>query len=198
MLSQIDTILFPDECEILEVAKNRYVYPIHKNGSTSLHNSGFRKLAQSEIGKLDIIEVFVRDPIERYVSGVSKFINDSDFDYYTVLHFVENYLFLNNHYAPQFYWLLNLQRFTQAKMLLRPVSELCTVTKLHDNQSETNKLVSPTDKVEFYMKLDQVLVGELLGRTVTFKQIVQTIKHRYPEVYKEVVQRSIDLCNVLV
>ena len=198
MLSQIDTILFPDECEILEVAKNRYVYPIHKNGSTSLHNSGFRKLAQSEIGKLDIIEVFVRDPIERYVSGVSKFINDSDFDYYTVLHFVENYLFLNNHYAPQFYWLLNLQRFTQAKILLRPVSDLQTVTHLHDNQSEKNKLVTINDKVEFYMKLDQVLVGELLGRTVTFKQIVQTIKHRYPEVYKEVIQRSIDLCNVLV
>ena len=198
MLSQIDNILFPDRCEVLEVAPQRFVFPIHKNGSTSLHNSGFRVLEPDEVKQLEVVEVFVRDPIERYISGVSKFIDESGMDSFTVLHFVENYLFLNNHYAPQFYWLLNLQRFTQAKILLRPVSDLQTVTHLHDNQSEKNKLVTVNDKVEFYMKLDQVLVGELLGRTVTFKQIVQTIKHRYPESYKEVIQRSIDLCNVLV
>ena len=79
------------------------------------------------------------------------------------------------------------------------MSDLQTVTKLHDNQSQKNRLVSANeDKIQFYLKLDQVLVGELLGKTVTFKQIVQTVKHRYPEVYKEVIQRSIDLCNVLV
>ena len=114
------------------------------------------------------------------------------------MHFVDNYLFLNNHYAPQFYWLLNLQRFTDAKLILRPLDQLNTITKLHHNISDKNKLVRVSNKVQFYLKLDQVLVGELLGKTVTFKQIVQTIKHRYPEVYKEVIQRSIDLCNVLV
>jgi len=197
MLSQIDTILFPDSCEVLEVAPRRFVYPIHKNGSTSLHNSGFRKLELEEIKQLDIIEVFVRDPVERYVSGVTKFVEDTQLDDYTVLHFVENYLFLNNHYAPQFYWLLNLQRFTDAKLILRPLDQLNTITKLHHNVSNKNKLVSVSDKVEFYLQLDQVLVGELLNKTVTFKQIVQTVKHRYPQVYKEVVQRSKDLCSVL-
>ena len=198
MLSQIDTILFPDSCEVLEVAPRRFVYPIHKNGSTSLHNSGFRKLELEEIKQLDMIEVFVRDPVDRYVSGVTKFVEDTELDDYTVLHFVDNYLFLNNHYAPQFYWLLNLQRFTEAKLILRPLDQLNTITKLHHNISDKNKLVRVSNKVQFYLKLDQVLVGELLGKTVTFKQIVQTIKHRYPEVYKEVIQRSIDLCNVLV
>jgi len=198
MLSQIDTILFPDECIVLEATENRYVYPIHKNGSTSLHNSGFRKLSLDEIQNLTEIDVFVRDPASRYISGVSTFLDDLHFDHYTSLQFVENYLFLNNHYAPQFYWLLNLQRFTRAKLRLRPLSELGSITKLHDNQSVKNRLVSITDKVEFYLQLDQPLVGELLGRTVTFKQIVQTVKHRYPEAYKEIVQRSIDLCNVLV
>ena len=155
-------------------------------------------LSLDEIQQLDVIEVLVRNPTERYISGVSKFIEDTKLDDYTVLHFVENYLFLNNHYAPQLYWLLNLQRFTNAKMLLNPMSQLATITKLHDNTSSKNNLVSTNDKVEFYLQLDQVLIGELLGRTVTFKQVVQTVKHRYPEVYKEVIQRSIDLCNVLV
>ena len=53
MLSQIDTLLFPDECEVLEVDNNRYVFPIHKNGSTSLHKSGFRTLTLEEIKKLN-------------------------------------------------------------------------------------------------------------------------------------------------
>ena len=199
MLSQLDTILFPDSCEVLEVAPQRYVFPIFKNGSTSLRNSGFRSLDLEEIQHLKLVEVFVRNPFERFVSGVSKFIEDTNLDYYTVLHFTQNFLFLNSHYAPQFYWLLNLQRFTKAKILLRPIDELNTITKLYSNQSKKNKLIDiDNDKVQFYLKLDQVLVGELLGKTVTFKQIVQTVKHRYPEVYKEVIQRSIDLCNVLV
>ena len=77
MLSQIDTLLFPDECEVLEVDNNRYVFPIHKNGSTSLHNSGFRKLTLDEVRELSLVEVFVRDPIARYISGVTRFIDDT-------------------------------------------------------------------------------------------------------------------------
>ena len=63
------------------------------------------------------------------------------------------------------------------------MSQLATITKLHDNTSDKNNLVSTNDKVEFYLQLDQVLIGELLGRTVTFKQVVQTVKHRYPYDY---------------
>jgi hypothetical protein len=47
------------------------------------------------------------------------------------------------------------------------------------------------------LSIDRVLTEDLLGKTITFKFIIQTLKHRYPEVYKEIVQRSIDLCNVL-
>ena len=95
---------------------------------------------------------------------------------------------------------MNLRRFTTAKIKINHVSKLGEVTKYHENKSaDKDPLINSNNpKIQFYLKLDQVLVGELLGKTVTFKQIVQTIKHRYPEVYKEVIQRSIDLCNVLV
>ena len=203
MLSQIDNILFPDRCEVLEVTSQRFVFPIHKNGSTSLHKSRFRTLTLEEIKQLQVIEVFVRDPIERFDSGAQKFMDLmmlEGCELETTAYFIHNYLFLNNHYAPQFFWLLNLQRFTTAKIKLNHMSNLSEITKYHENKSaEKDPLInSDNPKIQFYYKLDQVLVGELLGRTVTFKQIVQTIKHRFPEAYKEIVQRSIDLCNVLV
>jgi hypothetical protein len=53
------------------------------------------------------------------------------------------------------------------------------------------------DKVHFYLEIDKVLVNNLLGQTVSFEEIVSTIKSEYPLVYKEVIQRSIDLCGVL-
>ena len=203
MLSQIDNILFPDRCEVLEVAPQRFVFPIHKNGSTSLHKSGFRTLTLEEIKNLTVVEAFVRDPIGRFESGAQKFMDDMllhGCELETTAYFIHKYLFLNNHYAPQFFWLMNLRRFTTAKIKINHVSELGEVTEYHENKSaDKDPLINSNNpKIQFYLKLDQVLVGELLGKTVTFKQIVQTVKHRYPEVYKEVIQRSIDLCNVLV
>jgi hypothetical protein len=219
MLSQIDNILFPDRCEVLEVAPQRFVFPIYKNGSRSLHNSGFRTLTLEEIKQLETVEVFVRDPIQRFESGVQKFMylmTQEGCDLETTAYFIHKYLFLNSHYAPQLFWLLNLQRFTTAKIKLNHISNLNEVTKLHHNKGwhrnttsdmtgltpscpagEDPLIHSDDPKIQFYYKLDQVLVGELLGRTVTFKQIVQTIRHRFPDTYKEVIQRSIDLCNVL-
>jgi hypothetical protein len=203
MLSQIDNILFPDRCEVLEVAPQRFVFPIYKNGSTSLHKSGFRTLTVEEIEQLKVVEVFVRDPIERFVSGAQKFMDEmllQGCELETTAHYINNYLFLNNHYAPQFFWLMNLQRFTQAKIKINHLNNLSEITKWHENRStDKDPLIDPNnEKVQFYFKLDQVLVGELLGKTVPFKMIVQTIKHRFPATYKEVIQRSIDLCNVLV
>ena len=202
MLSQIDNILFPDRCEVLEVAPQRFVFPIHKNGSTSLHKSRFRTLTLEEIKNLTVVEVFVRDPIGRFESGAQKFMDEmllEGCELETTAHFIHNYLFLNNHYAPQFFWLLNLQRFTTAKIKINHVSNLGDITKYHENKSaEKDPLInSDNPRIQFYYKLDQVLVGELLNKTITFKQIVQTIKYRYPQVYQEVIQRSKDLCSVL-
>ena len=38
MLSHLDRIIFPDRCEVIEVIPSqRYVYPIFKNGRSSLY-----------------------------------------------------------------------------------------------------------------------------------------------------------------
>jgi hypothetical protein len=201
MLSQLDNIIFPDRCDVLEiVSSQRYVYPIYKNGSSSLYQSGFRLMDHDELKNISLIDIYVRNPYDRFVSGVNSFLQyNSNLDRNTALHFISKYLFLDRHFCPQFYWLVNLQRFTNAKIRINPISSLSDITSVKANQSEDPLLdeILSTDKVSFYLSLDKVLTEELLGKTVTFKLILKTIEYRFPEVYQEVIQRSKDLCSVL-
>lgn len=201
MLSQVDNIIFPDRCDVLEIVPSqRYVYPIYKNGSSSLYNSGFRLMDHDELPTISVVDIYVRNPYDRFVTGVNTFLqHNNNLDRATAIHFVNDYLFLNRHFCPQFHWLVNLQRFTDAKIRINPISTLSDITALRVNQSEDPLLdeALSTEKLHFYLSIDKVLTEDLLGKTVPFKLIMQTIKHRYPAVYKEVVQRSIDLCNVL-
>ena len=201
MLSQVDNIIFPDRCDVLEIVPSqRYVYPIYKNGSSSLYESGFRLVGHDELPNIDIVDIYVRNPYDRFATGVNTFLqHNSSLDRATALHFINNYLFLNRHFCPQFHWLVNLQRFTNAKIKINPIDTLSDITVLRSNQSQDPLLDEAlnTEKLHFYLSIDKVLTEDLLGKTVPFKLIVQTVRHRYPDVYKEVVQRSINLCNVL-
>lgn len=201
MLSQLDNIIFPDRCDVLEIVPSqRYVYPIYKNGSSSLYNSGFRLLDHNELPNISIVDIYVRNPYDRFVTGVNTFLqHNKNLDQATVIHFINNYLFLNRHFCPQFHWLVNLQRFTDAKIRINSIDTLSDITALKANQSQDPLLDEclSTDKLHFYLSIDKVLTEDLIGKTVPFKLIVQTIRHRYPDIYKEVVQRSLDLCNVL-
>jgi len=202
MLSQLDNVIFPDRCDVYEIVPSqRFVYPIYKNGSSSLLYSGFRLLEHDEIKNIPVVDIYVRNPYDRFVSGVNTFLKQNEnLDRKTVLHFASHYLFLNRHFCPQFHWLVNLQRFTSAKIRINPIDSLKEITSFTSNKSEYSSLdefFSTVEKVHFYLSIDRVLTEDLLGKTITFKFIIQTLKHRYPEVYKEIVQRSIDLCNAL-
>ena len=201
MLSQLDNIIFPDRCDVLEVAPQRFVYPIYKNGSSSLYKSGFRLVEHNELSNISIIDIYVRNPYDRFITGVNTFLqHNTNLDHPTVLHFIKHYLFLNRHFCPQFHWLVNLQRFTNAKIRINSLDKLSEITDLKYNVSDDPLLDEylSMDKVHFYLSIDKVLTETLLGQTVEFSDIVNAIKEKYPDVYQEVIQRSISLCNVLV
>ena len=58
MLSPLDRIIFPDRCEVIEVIPSqRYVYPIFKNGRSSLSEAAdknnWRIRINNQIKKID-------------------------------------------------------------------------------------------------------------------------------------------------
>jgi hypothetical protein len=200
MLSILDPIIFPDDCLILK-SQDHYIYPIFKNGSSSLKQSGYTVVSPDEYADISEVTVFVREPFERYLSGVNTFVQHNPaYHQETLVHIISENLFLNRHFCLQFHWLVNLQRFTQAPVILKPMSELTHVIELHNNTSKNKSFREVFEnhaKLHFYLALDKVLFYDLIGQTVDFKQILTTIKQTWPDSYTEVIERSKQICSVL-
>jgi hypothetical protein len=203
MFAYIDPILFPDECEVLQVSADRHVYPIFKNGSSSLRKTGYKKIEPDQLSELKVIEVFLRDPLDRYVSGVQTYLKNlgPKYDRETVLNLIDQHLFLNRHFSLQFHWLVNLARHTRAQIQIRSVTELSDLTSLNKNKmirdTSLNQRYSGNSRLMFYLQLDRILIDKFMGQTVSFQDIVAYIKQHYPVLYQEVLARSQTLCSVL-
>ena len=203
MLSRIDDIIYPNRCEVIEMASQRYIYPIFKNGHSSLvyhaRDEKFKTLINEQIKRLDVIDIILRNPIDRFISGINAYVyneklENPQLDVNTIIYFAETYLFLNRHYAPQISWLLNLNRYASpaAKLRLHAMSALSEFTPLTWRPREDNML-SESDIIrlksnphnEIYLKLDQLLV-DLIGQELTFAEILEYINVKEPSIYKHV------------
>ena len=79
MLSRIDEIIYPNRCEVVEFSDpQRFVYPIFKNGSSSLteyaRQQGYKTLLNEQIKRISIIDVVLRDPMDRFLSGFNSYV----------------------------------------------------------------------------------------------------------------------------
>ena len=201
MLSHLDCIIFPDRCEVIEVIPTqRYVYPIFKNGQSSLmiatKQNNWNIFLNEKIKKINSIDVFVRDPIERLASGISSFIQTTvrdhpDLDIHTVNWFAENYLYLNRHYAPQFLWLVNLARYMHPECVLNffDMNDLKTVTDIHKQPFKKLPVNIQILSNEMYERIDQILVDSI-GTSITFSQLIKHIKNKDVPAYDWVIGRS--------
>lgn len=203
MFARIDQTLFPEECVVLEIVPHtHYVLPVFKNGSSSLNKQGFRAVSQQELRDLEVIDVFVRDPHERFLSGVQTYLTKlpDTFDRATILYFVKHFLYLNRHFCPQVYWLLNTRRFTQARFRIRPLSELSTITDLRENQSVPDPDLAryfQDSRVRFFNEMDEALTVNLINQTVGIQDILTVIRSNYADLYQETFGTAEQVINAL-
>jgi hypothetical protein len=216
MFSDLDSIIFPDSCEVIQVASQQYVYPIFKNGKSSLTTSaitnGWTVITNDDISSItDPITVFLRDPRERFISGVNTYIqhlkqNNPELDIKTILFFINKYLFLNRHYCPQFFWLINLAKYLDpaTKLYFCDYLKIATLTTQHSKAGVTPPSQEIIDGInnfnwhtlELYFFLDQQLI-ELIGKSLTFQELITNIRITQPELYDLVFDKTIKLTNVL-
>lgn len=177
-----------------------------------METKGWRFLSKDEIKSISVpLTVFVRNPRLRFLSGINTYIQHlaaegNSLDTHTVLYFVNRYLFLNRHYAPQFFWLINLARFVgqHAQVTLCDVSEISQLTTRHSHAEvepltdELKRHIESFDwsKLELYLYLDQILLDHV-GRTVKISDLIQHVYNNHPELYKLVFQKTIDITHVL-
>jgi hypothetical protein len=208
MLSHLDSIIFPDRCEVIEIIPSqRYVYPIFKNGRSSLYyyadTHKCRMLINEQLKKLNSIDVILRDPAERLVSGINTFIqmtlrDHPELDSNTVSWFAQNYLFLNRHYMPQFLWLVNLARYinSSAKLNFLGMDQLTNIAQ-GDHKPVgilpvTTQLINQIKNIpdnEMHQRIDQILVS-CIGQSLQFDQLIQHIHQQDSIAYDWVIGRS--------
>ena len=188
MFSVIDRMLFPDFVNVVEV-DNRYVYPIFKNGSTTmLKSDNARVLTPTEVRDLELIDVYIREPYERFLSGVLTYCKEYDLDTLQASKIINKVYFVDNHFCPQLFWVLNLKRFTNADIRVNSIGSLPANSKLQNKQTGYNqldKLFSSNTDLKFHLELDYVLYENYMGQVVAIDKILNTLKSNYAGLYDQ-------------
>jgi hypothetical protein len=67
MLSIIDKKLFSDTINLAELPNGMVVYPIHKNGSTTINHIKTSSIGIEQVKDTDVVDVFIREPYTRFL-----------------------------------------------------------------------------------------------------------------------------------
>lgn len=208
MRTALDTELFPDLCEVVEIPlHNQWVYLIQKNGSSSLRIQQSRDnlavFTNDEISALDYVDVYIRNPRARYVSGINTYLqhlqrDHPELDYLTAFWFARRYKFLNTHYLPQFHWVANLSKYLRDDTLIRfrnfqtfgNIADINDDAKVNKPTQEFIKQLFQDDKsIELWLYLDQILL-DLAGQEMTWKQLTTYYHLNHPDIIKHVLPQT--------
>lgn len=210
MLISLDRSLFLEKINLINTPHG-WVYPIFKNGSTTMFNyckdhTNFNIIPFQADLNINEITIFIRRPIERYKSGIQTVVHnltrDHTFlDQETVSFIIQKYLFLDVHFLPQFHWLLNLTRFIGSDIPLnfRSVEDINLI--FSNNQTyipnkNTSIIINEDNFSDLYLQLDEIIFN-FIGSTITFNELLNFIKKDKDARFDEIINVPQSLMRIL-
>jgi hypothetical protein len=200
--------LFQNQCEVVSLPLHtQCIFLIQKNGSSSLKQQQVRDnltmFINEQISTLDYVDVYIRNPRARYVSGVNTYLqhlqrDHPELDLPTAFWFAKQYKFLNTHYLPQFHWLANLARYlrSDAKIRIRNFKDFGAVTDFKSraeitppSQDFVTMLLKENHSIELWLYLDQILL-ELAGQEFTWTELVEYYQRNYKNTIEHVLSKT--------
>ena len=170
--------------KIVEI-KNEYYFPIFKNGSSSIQSYAKKNqckwLFDQQCRRAGAVSVFIRDPKERFISGVHSFIEFErrkfkDIDYETVLYLIKNHGLINRHFETQCKHLERLSEFFDGHVFLKGMDELDAVVDCHirpgipkintDQKTIIEKLIPDTIQIDYNL-FDKIGRKELIRNVLS-------------------------------
>ena len=173
MLSGWNKLLNTD-CIVIDVGPHT-VYPIFRVGSSSLLFAADKKYTNKQIAKCNHIDILIRDPGDRFVSGVNKYCQQNNLDIKETWKLIEQGRLVDRHFAPQYMWLLHLYKFYNGTVMLKPFHTIKKITNLHKKKDENKKVDVALLKsfvevdyrlMEHYNKTSQL--GELIKEHILY------------------------------
>lgn len=172
MLKNWDKLLATD-CRVLGI-KNYTVYPIFRVGSSSLNAAADIVYVNEDIRSCEHIDVMLRDPKERFVSGLNEYSRVYRMDTNEVWHLVETGKLIDRHFSPQYIWLLHLYKFYRGEITLRSFDFINQITDIHRGKNSPPKKKIPVLKE--YVEIDQRIMKHV-GQRLELKKIIE--EYRY-------------------
>ena len=173
---------------IVEI-KGAFVFPIFKNGKSSIEyyakESNCKWLFDGQCKRAAAVTVFLRNPTERFISGVHSFVEferrkNKKLDYDTMLYAIENLGVVNEHFLPQYFWLEKLSKHFQGELVINSVQDLYTfisnrnapaIPKITEEQK--NKI----SKIQYRdLKYDNFLFTSCIGLKIPLNELLTKVK----------------------
>lgn len=208
MRTALDIELFPNVCEVVEIPLHKqWIYLIQKNGNSSLRLQQKRDnlpiFVNDQIRSLNYVDVYIRNPKARYVSGVNTYLQHlqrdyPDLDFNTAFWFAKRYKFLNTHYLPQFHWLANLSQYLSAntKIRIRHFQDFDSIVDFKSragvippSSNFVNDLMKDNHDIELWLHLDQILLN-LVGREFTWRELLEYYQNNHKNILEHVLPKT--------
>lgn len=185
--------LYLADCEVIKFSKDLNIYPIFKNGRSSLilhaEQNHIPILKNREITKLNEITIYIRDPIERFISGVHTFFYFNKLEFNTEnLKKINNHTFIDRHFMPHAFWLFHLFKYYKNKIILKDVNEVFDLVKLREgpwypNRSSWNPLTQEQkEKIQEinykkFTDIDYSIIKKYMNKKIDISIIIREIKN---------------------
>jgi len=192
MFKNLTDILTAD-CEVIKLTNDQFVYPIFKNGRSSLtkyaEKNNLKILKNKEICNLKKITIFLRSPEDRFASGIYTFfyITNKQINR-DILKKIENFDVVDRHFAPQYLWLFHLHKYFDGVVHIRPVDDLYHLIPNRDGPWTGNanpwKAITQKDKDKIlsikhkkYIEVDKKIIKKYMNKSIKLKKIIEEFKN---------------------
>lgn len=171
MLTHWNKLLNTD-CVVVDVGPHT-IYPIFRVGQSTLMSVCDRKYVNKEIDHCNHVDIMIREPEERFVSGVNEYCRQNNLDVESTWNEINLGRIHDRHFTPQYLWLLHLYKFYKGFVTIRPFKHISNVTEVHIHKSES-KIEVPV--IESFVAVDRHLTN-YYNETVNIGYLIKRYKH---------------------
>jgi hypothetical protein len=165
--------LLNTDCVVVDIGPHT-VYPIFKVGSSSLLVAADKRHTNEQIAKCKHIDILLRDPGDRFVSGVNEYCLQNNLDVKETWKLVEQGKLIDRHFAPQYMWLLHLYKFYKGTVTLKPFHTIKKITDVHKKKDNSKKVAVAL--LRSFVEADYRLMDHY-NETIQLSQLIKEYRH---------------------
>lgn len=164
--------LLNTDCVVVDVGPHT-IYPIFRVGRSTLMSACDKKYVNEKIHGCNHIDIMIREPEARFVSGVNEYCRQNNLDVKSTWKLINEGKVLDRHFTPQYVWLLHLYKFYKGFVTIRPFEHISNITEVHMHKSQS-KIDVPV--IESLVAVDRHLT-KYYNETVNIGYLIKRHKH---------------------